>query len=210
MNVPAILFYVAAAFFLLGQIPLGCSFEYGDQGPKAWVHLGILKVCIFPMNKKKSEVKPKKKTKKKKTIQKEPVSITQKLGGALAYAQQLLPIALQALGQFKKKLKTEVLQLELISGAADPADAALRYGQASAALGTLWYPLIEALDVRDGYARVVPDFDSNDMTVYAYGKLTIKLGQILWLGVYFGLRGLKAFLSVRKQLKNEQEQRKAV
>ena len=211
MNIPAILFCIAAVLFVLGQIPLGCSVEYSDQGPKVWAHVGVLKICVFPMKKRKSEVKPKKaQKKKKKTVQKEPVPAMQKLGGALAYAQELLPIALQALGQFKKKLRMDVLRLELISGAADPADAALRYGQASAALGALWYPLTEALDIRDGYARVVPDFESNDMTVYAYGKLTIKLGQILWLGVYFGLRGLTAFLSVRKQLKNEQKQRKAV
>ena len=213
MNIPTTLLCIAAVLFVLAQIPLGCSVEYSVQGPKVWVHMGVLKICVFPMKKKETKGKPQKAQKKKKpkkTVQKEPVSTRQKLGGALAYAQQLLPIVLQALGQFKKKLKMEILRLELISGAIDPADAALRYGQASAVLGALWYPLTEALDVRDGYARVVPDFESNDMSVYAYGKLTIKLGQILWIGVYFGLRGLTAFLSVRKQLKNEQEQRKAV
>ena len=213
MNIPTILLCIAAVLLVLGQIPLGCSVEYSAQGPRVWVHVGVLKICVFPMKKKKSEVKPKKtqkKKKQKKTVQQEPVSTIQKLGGALAYAQQLLPLVLQALGRFKKKLKMDVLRLELISGAIDPADAAIRYGQASAALGALWYPLTEALDVRDGYARVVPDFESNDMRVYAYGKLTIKLGQILWIGVYFGLRGFIAFLSVRKQLKNEQKQRKAV
>ena len=214
MSVPAILICVAAVLVLLGQIRLGCSVEYSAQGPKVWVHAGILRLCVFPMKKKKpvdtSEKNKKTKKKQKKTPQTEPLSTTQKLGGALAYIQRLLPIVLQALSQFKKKLKVDVLRLEMISGAKDPADAAFRYGQASADLGALWYSMVEVLDIRDGYARVVPDFDADDMTVYLYGKLCIKLGQLLWIGIYFGLRGLMAFLAVRKQLKNEQIQRKAV
>jgi hypothetical protein len=42
------------------------------------------------------------------------------------------------------------------------------------------------------------------MTVYGLAKLTIKIGQLLWLGIYFGVKALRAFLAVRKRQKEEQ------
>lgn len=136
--------------------------------------------------------------------------IVEKVGGALDYAQHLLPIALEAVGSLYQKIQMDTLELELIVGAPDPADAAMRYGQASAALGALWYPLTQAFHVKDGNARVRMDFDSREMTVYAAATLTLKIGQIVWLALYFGIRALRAFLAVRKrQKKAKQQERKA-
>ena len=102
------------------------------------------------------------------------------------------------------------LELELTAAAADPADAALLYGQANAALGAFWYPLTEAFRVKDGTARVNLDFEGQTPTLYANAALSFTLGQLVWLGIYFGLRALRAFLAVRKQQKMKRQQRKAV
>lgn len=50
------------------------------------------------------------------------------------------------------------LELKLTIGAADPGDAAIRYGQANALLGSIWQPLTEAFHVEEGRARVEVDF----------------------------------------------------
>ena len=47
------------------------------------------------------------------------------------------------------------------------------------------------------------------MTVYGLASLSIKIGQILWLGVYFGCKALWGFLAVRGRQKQKQQQRKA-
>ena len=130
-------------------------------------------------------------------------------GGALAYARGLLPVALEAAGQLGRRLRVDTLRLELTAGAPDPGDAALIYGQACAVLGTLWEPLTAAFDVKDGYAGVKIEFEADGMTLRAAAALSIKMGQLVRLGVYFGIRGLKAVLAVRRERKLKRQHRKA-
>ena len=99
------------------------------------------------------------------------------------------------------------LYLELQVGAEDPGEAAMAYGRANAALGAIWTPLVRAFHVKDGHARVTLDFDRKEPALYARAELSIRLGQALWLGLYFGLKALRALLRVKNEKK--QQQRKA-
>lgn len=207
MKILTILAIVLAALFLLGQIRVGCQAEYSAGGPVVKLRIGALKLQVFPA--KPKEKKPAQKKKKaKKTKEKPPVPLQEKVGGALSYAKALLPIVLDLAGQFTQRLQVDKLRLVLTAGGADPADAAMLYGNASAALGAFWHPLTQAFHVKDGSARVDLDFDRPEMTLYAFASLSLKIGQILKIGVYFGMKALFAFLSVRKKLKTE-KQRKA-
>ena len=109
---------------------------------------------------------------------------------------------LDAVKYFTHKLRVDTLHMVLIAGSSDPADAASLYGKASAALGALWQPLVAAFDVKDGYARVDIDFDAPKMTLCATAALSIKIGQVLWLAVYFGIRAVGCFLKERRRQKN--------
>lgn len=204
---------VLAVLFFIGQIRVGGLAEYSAQGFRAWVRAGALKIQVFPLNKKDKPARKKEKKakspKKKEEAPPPPKPLAEKAGGALDYARALLPVALDAVGTMYGKLRMDTLELELTVGAADPADAAMRYGQASAALGTLWEPLTRAFHVKDGRARVRVDFEAGEMTVYGLASLSIKIGQILWLGVYFGCKALWGFLAVRGRQKQKQQQRKA-
>lgn len=199
---------VLLALVLIGQVRVGVRTEYNAEGLFLWLRLGALQLRVLPARKK--EKKPKKSRPPKQKKQDKPKADRPKMtaGGALDYARALLPIVLEAAGQFYHKLQMDVLRLELRVGAQDPADAAMLYGQASAALGALWYPLTQAFHVKDGSAKVEPDFDGGGMTLRAQAALSLKLGQIVWLGIYFGLKSLKVFLSVKNHHKNKQ--RKAV
>lgn len=84
------------------------------------------------------------------------------------------------------------------------------YGCANAALGTLWLPLNEAFCIKDGSARVKLEFGSERTTVYAAGSLSLKIGQALWLGVYFGLKGLKKLAALKGRRSTKDKERKAV
>lgn len=208
-----VLLIVLAVLFLIGQIRVGGLAEYSAGGFLAWVRLGKLHIQVFPLKKKdkpaQKQAKKAKPPKEKKEKPKAEVPLTEKAGGALDYARTLLPVALDAVGSMYSKIRMDTLELELTVGAADPADAAMRYGQASAALGALWEPLTRAIHVKDGRARVRVDFDTQGMTVYARASLSLKSGQILWLGLYFGCKALWGFLAVRRRQKQKQQERKA-
>jgi hypothetical protein len=207
MNVWCILAIVILVLFLIGQIRVGGQVEYDDKGVAVWVRVGPLRLQVFP-RKEKASPTDKKKKKQRQAKQAKPKQetgpkpVSERVGGALEYVQAFLPIILKAVGQLYHKLQVDQLELELTAGAQDPSDAALRYGQANAALGALWYPLVEALHVKDGHARAKVDFEAQKMTLYAYASLSIKIGQILSLALYFGIKFLTAYLKIRKRKTN--------
>ena len=173
------------------------------------MRLGQINLQVLPAKPKEKPKKQKKPKEPKKPEEKPPVPLAEKVGGALEYAQELLPVALEAAGGILRGLRVDVLWLELTAGAPDPADAAMLYGRAYAALGALWTPLTRAFRVEDGTAQVKLDFDAKGMTLYGTASLTIKLGTVVRIGLRAGWRALFGALAARKRLKLKRQQRKA-
>lgn len=220
MKALLILAVAALVLLLIGQIRVGGQAEFNAEGFFLWVRAGKLRIKILPMKpkekkpkelKKKKEPKKQKKPKKPKKPEKEkpPTPLPEKLGGALEYAGELLPVALEAADGMLRGLRVDILRLELTAGSPDPADAAAVYGQANAALGALWRPLTTAFRVKDGSARVNLDFDAPGMTVYATAGLSIKIGTVVRIGLRAGFKALFGALAARKRLKLKRQQRKA-
>ncbi len=203
-----VLAVVVLALLLVGQIRLGGRAEFNAQGFFLWIRLGRFQIKLLPMKQKREKTtpqKPKEPTKKKepKRPKKErpPAPLTEKLGGALEYAQALLPVGLEAAKGLWRGLRVDVLELELTAGGSDPADAAMLYGRANAALGALWRPLTKAFHVKDGTARVKLDFDAPGTTVYGQAALSIKIGTVVWIGLRAGWKALLGALAAKKRLK---------
>ena len=191
---------------LLGQVRVGGRAEFSAEGFFLWIRLGRFKLKILPAGPK--EEKPKKPKKQKKELkepkkEKPPTPLPEKIGGALEYAQALLPVALEAAKGMWRGLRVDVLELELTAGGSDPADAAMLYGQANAALGALWHPLTRAFHVKDGTARVKLDFDAPGTTLYGQAALSIKIGTLVWIGLGAGWKALFGALAARKRLKRK-------
>ncbi len=191
---------------LLGQVRVGGRAEFSAEGFFLWIRLGRFKLKILPAGPR--EKKPKKPKKQKKELkepkkEKPPTPLPEKIGGALEYAQALLPVALEAAKGMWRGLRVDVLELELTAGGSDPADAAMLYGQANAALGALWHPLTRAFHVKDGTARVKLDFDAPGTTLYGQAALSIKIGTLVWIGLGAGWKALFGALAARKRLKRK-------
>lgn len=184
---------------LLLRLRLGCVAHYDGEGPRVMIRVGGLKLRVFPREKKDKPPKKKKPPKEKK--EKPPVPLGQKVESILGYAGQLLPVGLEAVKYFGKKLRVDVFHLRMTVGGPDPAGTAETYGKISAALGALWQPLTRGLDIKDGYAGVDLDFDAPETRVEGALSLSLRLGQILWLALYFGLWGLKRLLTERSRQK---------
>ena len=215
MKAVFILAVVVLVLLLAGQVRVGGRAEFNADGFFLWVRLGKLKIQILPA-KPREEKKPKKPKKpkekkepKKPKKEKPPAPLPEKIGGALEYAKALLPVALEAAGGMWRGLRVDTLEIELTAGSPDPADAAMLYGQANAALGALWFPLTKAFHVKDGSARVKLDFDAPGMTVYGTAALSVKIGTVVWIGLRAGRKALFGALAARKRLKLKRRQRKA-
>ena len=193
------------------KIWVGCRAEFNSEGFFLWARLGKIRIKILPM--KPKEEKPQKPPKppkpKKEKKEKLPATLPEKVGGALEYARALLPVALEAAEGLWRGFAIDTLELELTAGSSDPADAAMLYGSANAALGALWIPLTRAFHVKDGTARVKLDFDAPGMTVYALASFSLKLGRVVWVGLRAGVKALIGALAARRRLKLKRQQRKA-
>lgn len=214
MRAVHILAVVILVLLLIGQIRVGGRAEFNKDGFFLWIRLGWFKIKLLPAKPKEEKTpkpqKPKKKKEPKQPKKEKPSTpLPEKIGGALTYAQELLPVGLEAAKGMWRGLRVDTLELELTAGSPDPADAAMVYGQANAALGALWYPLTKAFHVKDGSARVRLDFDDPGTTVYGTAALSIKIGTVVWIGLRAGVKALSGFLAARKRLKIKKQQRKA-
>lgn len=209
MRAVYILAAVVLVLFLIGQVRVGGRAVFNAEGFFLWIRLGRFQIKILPVPPKaekppKPQKPKKKKEPRKPKKEKPPVTLPEKLGGALEYAQALLPVALEAAKGMWRGLRVDTLELELTAGGGDPADAAMLYGQANAALGALWRPLTKAFHVKDGAARVKLDFDAPGTTVYGQASLSIKIGTVTWIGLRAGVAALFGALAARKRLKTKQ------
>lgn len=192
---------VLLALWLISLIRVGGIVEYSAEGVLARLRLGPVRVELFP-GKPKKEKPPKhaKKKKKKEKVkpEREPVPLTEKVGGALSLFQELLPVALELVGKLLRKLRVDELVLHLTWAARDPASAAIGYGAAQAALGSILALLERGFDVRELDAGVAVDFTLSQPVIYARGSLSFTVGQLTALGAVGGVKALAAYLRVRR------------
>lgn len=201
---------VVVLVWLLGCIRLGMGASHmEEEGVRVWVRVGPAKITLYPRPKKKEakphKEKPSKPAKEKKPKEKkktrEPLTREQ----ILSLVRQLIPLSLEAAGAFRRKLSIDVLELRLVVGEPDPADAALHYGQASAALGALWGPVTSAFQVKDGLARVDVDFQKAHWALWGRIQMTLTIGQLTWLGLCYGAKVLNIVQNIRKETKHPEK-----
>lgn len=193
--------------FLLAILPLGVSVIYDSDGPLVRVIAGPVKVKVFPL-KKKDPDKPAKekkvKKKKEKTGDKEktksPATPGEKIkGGPISDFFPFVTLVWDFLVDFRNKLRVDRLELKLIMAGGDPADLAINYGKAWAALGNLWPRLETWFVIKKRDVEVECDFEGTQTTVAARLDLTMTLGRILALVVRYAIRALKEYLNFRKK-----------
>ena len=192
----AVLAAILAALFLLGGLRVGLRGEYTPETAGAWLRIGPAELRVFPRPAEKKTDRPKKVRRDGPAGEKQPLLSRR---GLLELGRRLFPLLLEAAGQFRRKLQIDELRLRLVAGAPDPADAALRYGQANALLGGIWQPVTRAFHVKDGRARVEVDFDRTEPALYGRVSLSLTVGQLAVLGLGFGLRAQDRQLSGQRQ-----------
>lgn len=204
---------------LLAVLPLGVRIRYDADGPLVRVILGPVKFTVFPLPKKEKKEKKKKepaqqekseeealpkppqppKPKKSKDVSKE------KKGGSVLDFLPLVKVALNFLGDFRRKLRLDNLYLRLILGGGDPCDLAVNYGKTWAAVGNLQPVLNRIFVIKKQDIEVECDFTADETLIIARLDITITLGRLLSLIVVYAIRALKEFLTIQKKRKGGAE-----
>lgn len=196
---------------LLAILPLGVSVRYDEDGALVRIIAGPVRITLFP-RKKKEKPEKKEETEKaekpaEKTASKEPEPAKapekpkEKKGGSWTDFLPLVQLALNFLGDFRRKLRLDRLELKLILAGDDPADLGINYGRACAALGNLWPQLEKLFVIKKRDVQIECDFTADKTLVTACLDITITLGRILALVVVYGVRALITFLKIQNKRK---------
>ena len=186
---------------LLAILPLGASVQYDAGGPLVRVIAGPARIQVFPMKKKAKKEKTetdKPKAEKQKT-EKAREEKPEDEGGSWKDFLPLVDVALDMLGDFRRKIRVNHLKLHLTMAGDDPCDLAVNYGRMNGALAALLAQLNRFFLIKKQDVRLNCDFTADDTTVIARLDLTITLGRLLALVVRHGIRALKTFLNIKKQ-----------
>ena len=214
---------------LLAILPLGIRVLYDEDGPVVKILVGPVKITVFPRPRK--EKKPKQeKTKKAAEKQPEqeakpsespesqespeitrlpeppqpppqPKPAKKETGGSLRDFLPFVKLALDFLGDLRRKLRMKELYLRLILAGDDPCDLAVNYGKTWTAVGN-FLPLLDRwFVIKKKDVEVACDFTASETKVIARAEITITLGRLLALAAVYGCRGLKEFIVFRNKRK---------
>ena len=197
-----IVLLILAFFFLIGCIPVGADVSYLGGVLTVKAKIGLLRLTLLPKKPKKpqKQKKPKKSKEKPKPEKPKEKKKPQPLSGGISGVMELLQFACDTLGDLRRKLRMERLELHVRFGAGDDAaKTAIRYGRAWALIGTM-LPMLERIFVikeRDIGAEL--DYNKEEkMTLDARLCITITIGRALALALRAGIRFLKIYKQMNK------------
>ena len=184
----------AAVITLLAIAPLGVWVRYDLDGLLLKLIAGPVKLTLIPGKKKEKpqeeEKKPAKTQVTKSTAPKE------KKGGSITDFLPLVQLALDLLGDFRRKLRVRRLELLLVMAGDDPCDLAVNYGRAWAAVGNLMPQLERLFVIKKKDVQVACDFTADKTTVFARVDITITLGRLLALVTVYGIKALREWIKI--------------
>ena len=166
----------------IGCIPAGVYAKFDGDLTVSLTVLGI-RIPLYPTKEKDALPKKEAHTKEKRKFSLPPK----------AALEEYLRLLLELLGGLRRKILIRKLKLHAVFGGHDEADAALNYGKAWAAIGTVM-PLLEAcfrIKKRDVGAFLGKD--EKAIRLYAEACATLTVGQILHLAIYALVRFLKIY-----------------
>lgn len=184
-----------AVLAALAFMPLGVSALYDSDGALVYVLLGPVRLKVWPRVKKLKKEQPVKQTAKTPAKSKE----KEKTGGNVRDFIPIVRLILELLSDFRRKLRVNRLELNVILAGDDPCDLATNYAKAWTALGALWPQLERLFVIKKRAVEVQCDFEASEILVRARLDLTITLGRLVALGGWHGVRIFKEFITLKNK-----------
>ena len=196
-----------ALLTLLNLLRVGVSAGYEAQAFSVSARVGPLTIPVWPRPSAEEPKKPKKEKPPKEP--KAPQEQTKEKELDFDTVLALAKLALKAAGSFRRKLTVELFRLVFVAGSSDPYDTAMQSAYVQAALGSLRPLAQRALHIQERDVQVGADFTADKPRIEARLTLTIRIGQIVAIGVVFGVGYLKLMLQKKKAAKAQTQQNAA-
>lgn len=196
-----------ALLTLLNLLRVGVSAGYEAQAFSVSARVGPLTIPVWPRPPAEEPKKPKKEKPPKEP--KAPQEQTKEKELDFDTVLALAKLALKAAGSFRRKLTVELFRLVFVAGSSDPYDTAMQSAYVQAALGSLRPLAQRALHIQERDVQVGADFTADKPRIEARLTLTIRIGQIVVIGVVFGVGYLKLMLQKKKAAKAQTQQNAA-
>ena len=196
-----------ALLTLLNLLRVGVSAGYEAQAFSVSARVGPLTIPVWPRPPAEEPKKPKKEKPPKEP--KAPQEQTKEKELDFDTILALAKLALKAAGSFRRKLTVELFRLVFVAGSSDPYDTAMQSAYVQAALGSLRPLAQRALHIQERDVQVGADFTADKPRIEARLTLTIRIGQIVIIGVVFGVGYLKLMLQKKKAAKAQTQQNAA-
>ena len=191
MTAVYVILTLCALLLLLSFVRVGVKLEYSEEGLFVWLKLFGLSFRIFPVKEKNKKQKP--------AARKEKVQPKEKPGGSFELVRQVLPLAAEAAGELKRKIRVDELRMDLLWSVSDPAACALGFGVANGAVGMIWPILAQNFHIRKHCIRTAVDFDRGSPTVYLFVQMTMRIGQLVSWALRVAVRFFKIYNHIKKQ-----------
>ena len=196
-----------ALLTLLNLLRVGVSAGYEAQAFSVSARVGPLTIPVWPRPPAEEPKKPKKEKPPKEP--KAPQEQTKEKELDFDTILALAKLALKAAGSFRRKLTVELFRLVFVAGSSDPYETAMQSAYVQAALGGLRPLAQRALHIQERDVQVGADFTADKPRIEARLTLTIRIGQIVAIGVVFGVGYLKLMLQKKKAAKAQTQQNAA-
>ena len=186
---------------LLAITPVGVLAGYNSDGILLRVVAGPVRITILPAKKKDKKPKekapkPKKQKPNKGAKSADKTAKKEEKGGSVLDFLPLLQIVFDFLGEFRRKLRVDRLELKLILAGGDPATLGINYGKAWAAVGNLMPQLERFFVIKKRDVEVECDFAGPQTLIIARLQITITIGRIVSMAVRYGFRALREYLKI--------------
>lgn len=193
---------VLGILVLLAILPVGVHAVYNSDGILLRIIAGPARITVLPAKKKdkkpkKKKSKPQKKKEKPVKTPRKPASVEKKeKGGSITDFLPLLQIVFDFLGEFRRKLRVNRLELKVILAGGDPCNLAINYGKAWAAVGNLMPRLERFFVIKKRDVDVECDFCGSQTLIIARLEITITIGRIVAMAFRYGFRALREYLKI--------------
>lgn len=222
-----VLIVILILLILLWNLKLGGRVEYGEDGVRVQVRLGLIYLTVFPRppkpekpdKPKKEKKKKEKKKKSQKSDEDQPKeSALQKIirntkkyggqaqdyfsggsGGEVGVILDAIPELIAILGDTIRRLIIDELTLHYtIPGRHDAAGAAMQYGMIYSTGGAVWELLNRCFTIRKHSVGAQVDFSEETAKVWARVNLCYKVGDLFIIAFHLLKEGIKVLLGWKK------------
>ena len=170
---------------LLLLIRVGARLTLDSQGLALRLIAGPVRLKLLPKGEEKAKKPKKEKPEKRETPAPEEKKEKSKPKPKIKITFELISSVLKAvgelLGRLRRKICIDKLVLHYTAAAADPADAAMTFGYASAGVGALM-PVIENIfKVKERDVGASVTFDTDQSEIFLDAQLTLAIWEILYI-----------------------------